>query len=1277
MPPQTVHSKGRKLRNTAPKRAQKGPAQDNLIQGDVSDQDSSDESVNENEELDGVEDSDIDNSEEDEDDVGHMFDSDERQTLEKETTPLDDDEDDGDIDNAIQKSEKKKKLTKADRDRQLNKLGTINTAKEFEDAIRRVFQEVQTTVAVHKRQLIILRTIMQRAVTTGFQSHFNTFFCHMLRKIIPIKYTIKAADKVVKFVSSFVQSVNPSNSVSNDDNDTTVQNTEITEETFLQFTNTILLFLRRGLDAKDKNVRYRSCQLLAYIIGECDNMEDELYKRLTSDLITRIFDKDKAVRVKAVQALACFQHSDGGALSAAGKNIRFVMQNDPSPEVRRVCLKNIEKNDYTEPFIVERARDEDRITRRLLFAKVLPAYNHITDIKTENRNRLLELGLKDRDESVRKAATSWLVSSWMHDLNNNIADFLFHLDVIESDIAPLAVEKFLEKRPELLTPVYFKKEFFDELTPQLALWFYTGFKYCLDNNKPDIIDSIFPEAAEFANLLEKYFRLRSENILKISENSDAIAEDRDLAERLGIIDPDEYNYIILQLLKIAVDYDYSDEFGRNKMFQVLRATLSSNSVTEPILPVLMECLRKLAINERDFCQMTIEIINDLKDSEYERVLEAKREEKKRKIVEEAKEAKELKRNKRKRRYGGGVSLIEEIDSSDTDEDDDESLSQFNKRVEKLIIREENGEDGSDSDDEYHSAVNDMSRQSAIEANKSRQEEINQVAELPALVIHDCLTIAKCMLQLVFLPLKENMALISLLENLITPCINTRSEIEIRSLALICQGLCGILDKEVATSTMVIAAIFATRSENESLIITGLHVIGDLLSIHRVSILQDNSDRSIDSMAVAKIFYRALKDDKMPEVQLTTAITLFKLLLAGVIKDYDLLELTLLTYFNPNVNKNLPLKQCLSFCIPAYVFSHKEHQEMMAAIVSDTIERSMKVWNRIVHANVELELKTPITPTFIIDSLIDWTDATNLAIITKDEMESISTHVDVGIQFMKLLRNYDYTNDIHKKFYKPILKGLSKLTFTPKADINKLRKFSQCFDDENLFNGDIDTVLDSDAICKRSFLKCHKYVQECVKIAEKLEEEKQDARNDLAAANNPEGNYVEVENGEKEEKEEEKNFELNDERKEYVKVKTEKADSENDDSETVIVKTEYNTVNLDDEEEDAEDSDIDIVEETVIVKTEYNTVNLDDEEEDAEDSDIDIVEEVTLSKDQQQELKEKMRKAANRHAENRVIKPGIGRKHKKSRSKTREEASPAPAFTVGETSEIILLDSDSE
>lgn len=1254
MPPRTTLSKGRKPRNTTSRTARRKPAQHDFTKSDVSDHDSSDESDNEEEEddLNGLDDSDIDNTEEDE---NQFDDADEAvPTHPKELTPVEDDADDEDIDNAIQKSEKKKKLTKAERDRQLNKLSTINTPEELEDAMRRVFQEVQTTVAVHKRQLIILKTVMQRAVTMNLLSQFTTCFCHMLTKIIPIKYTIKAADKVVKFVASFVQSVNPANVIADDENAVGSQDPDISEDTFLQFSNTLLLFLRRGLDAKDKNVRYRCCQLLAYIIGECDNMDDELYKRLTSDLITRIFDKDKAVRVKAVQALACFQHSDGGALSAAGKNIRFVMQNDPSPEVRRVCLKNIEKNDYTEPFIVERARDEDRVTRRLLYARVLPAFNHITDIKTANRNRLLELGLKDRDESVRKAATNWLVSSWMHDLNNNIADFLFHLDVIESEIAPLAVEKFLEKRPELLSAMYFKKEFFDELTPQLALWFYTGFKYCLDNNKPDIIDSIFPEAAEFANLLEKYFRLRSENILKISENSEAIAEDRDLAERLGIIDPDEYNYIILQLLKIAVDYDYSDEFGRNKMFQVLRATLSSNSVTEPILPVLMECLRKLAINERDFCQMTIEIINDLKDSEYERVLEAKREEKKRKLLQEAKEAKEAKRNKRKRRYGGEVDLIDVTDSSDTD--DEEALSQFNKRVEKLIIREENGEDDSDSEDEYHSAVNDMSRQSAIEANKSRQEEINQVAELPALVIHDCLTIAKCMLQLVFLPLKENMALISLLDNLITPCINTRSEIENRSLALICQGLCGILDKDVATSTMVIAAIFATRSENEFLIITGLQVIGDLLSIHRVSILQNDSDRSIDSMAVAKIFYRALKDDKMPEVQLTTAITLFKLLLAGVIKDYDLLELTLLTYFNPNVNKNLPLKQCLSFCIPAYAFSHKEHQEMMAGIVSDTIERSMKVWNRIAHANVELELKTPITPTFIIDSLIDWTDATNLAIITREEMESISIHVDVGIQFMKLLRNYDYTNEIHKKFYKPILKGLSKLTFTPKVDIIKLRKFSQCFDDESLFNGDLDTVLDSDAICKRSFLKCHKYVQECLKLAEKLEEEKKkegEIASNVATSsfNNEEEREIERQNERGEEKdaeEEEKDmiYESDEEKKEDVKVKTEKAESESD--------------------EEAQ---------PVIVKTEYNAVNLEDSE-DGEKSDLDIVEEVILTKDKQREVKKKSRKTAKQHVENRVSKPKTDKKHKKSKE-TPREVSPLPAFTVGETSEIILLDSDSE
>jgi condensin complex subunit 3 len=1034
--------------------------------------------IGENEEGD---DTDGDNDDEDDEDDDEEDDADEQDEDEDEAEAEEGEDDEEDIDIAISKadSRKKKISTIMQRRHYLSNLVNITTFEQLQLEIRKSFQEVQTTIAAHKRQLVIFKTLIDRAIKLHFESHFNTFFCHLLLKVLPIKKNIKAADKVVKFVSSLFESVNPTNINKAGDNDKTQHEMEEYEDFYSKFVEQVLKFLIKGLDSANNTVRYRVCQLLSHIISNCGGMDEDLYELISDELSTRIYDKDASVRMKAVTALSCFQNDDGTSLSLSGKRLRFIMQNDLNSEVRRACMKNIEKNRFTEPFIIERARDIDTINRRILFSKVLPSYNKFTDISSANRNKLLEWGLRDRDENVRKAASNWLTTTWMHDSNNDVVEFLDRLNVTENEIADTAVRVLVDKNPEIIDNLKLDKDFFENLTPSLALLLRVVYQYCQDNNKSDFIESMFLEAAEFASLFEKYFDLRTENFMKISNNREELERNPELANTLDIIDPDEYNYIIMQLLKIAVDYDYSDEYGRSKMYSILRSTLSNNTVAEPLLPLLMECLRKLAINERDFCQMTVEIINDLKDSEYERVMELKREEQKRKELAALEEAS---RNKRKRRHASS------LDKDDEYEVDDE-VAKINAKVKSLL--QDNGDINSEDSDEeeYHSAMNDMSRQSIIEANKSRQEEIDQVSVLSPEILTDCLTITKCMLQLVFAPLKENMLLISLLDNFIVPCVNERSEVEVRELALTCHGLCGLLDKEVAVSTMVVAGIFVTRSDYESFVVTGLKVIGDLLTIHGISILQSDHQVSIDTMAVAKVFYRTLKDERKPEAQSVVAVTLFKLFLCGVIKDDELFETTLLTYFNPKVNKNQALKDCLTFCIPTYAFSRKDHQELIANIVYDTIDRLFKDWNEITRLNQELEVKQPITSNFIVESLLYWTDPYNLAMSSEEEMESSSVHLDVGIQFMKLLRNYDCNNKIHRTQYKAILRALSKLTFTSKADIIKLRKFRACFDDEQLCQGDIDEVLNSDVNCKNSFLKCHTYIQECLKEAEEAERER--------------------------------------------------------------------------------------------------------------------------------------------------------------------------------------------
>ncbi|GMM47415.1 condensin subunit [Pichia kluyveri] len=1233
----------------------------------------------ENGEESAVDDSENDDDSEEEEDVEEDQEEDDDDEEEEEEDDDDDDIESGDIDEAIRKADEKKKPKSRKKQTQyLNVIGEINDMEDIKLAMRKVFNESQTTVASHKRQLVVLQAVMYKSYTLNLSFEFNRFFCFLLNKILPLKKNIKPADKVVKFISSFFDFVNPSSETfiknNNNNNNKIPINIPMDklEDIYSDFVERTLKYLMKGLVASNNTVRYRICQLLSHIISNCGGMDEDLYKSLSDELTTRIYDKDAPVRIKAISALACFQNDDGSSLSLAGKKIRFVMQNDPNSEVRRSCLKHIEKNKFTEPFIVERAHDIDNINRRLLFSKILPTYKHFNEINLNHREKLLQWGLRDRDESVRKACANWLTTTWMNDLNKNIAEFINSLNVIENDIAEIAVRTLLDKRPNIVKEAKFNKEFFNNLTPSSSLFVRIVFEYCQDNKLNNILENQFLEATEFASLFEHYFNLRTENLTKISNNRDKIMKNPEYANEIGIIDPDDYNYIVMQLLKIAIDYDYSDEFGRNKMYSILRTTLSNNTVTEPLLPLLMECLRKLAINERDFCQMTVEIINDLKDSDYERIMEIKR----RQEQKEKEELRKISENKLRARD------IESINDNDND------FENINEKVQNLLRDDgEISDSDSDSDDDFHSAAGDMSRQSMIEANKSRQEEIDQITVLSPEILTDCLTITKCMLQLVFSPLRENMLLISLLDNFIVPCVNQRSEVEVRKLALICHGLCGLLDKEVAVSTMVVAGIFVTRSDHESFVVVGLKVIGDLLTIHGLSILQSENQRSIDSMAVAKVFYRTLKDESKPEAQSVVAVTLFKLFLCGVITDHELFETTLLTFFNPKVNKNQALKQCLTFCIPTYAFSRAYHQELIASIANDTITRLFKDWDSITRYNEELELKKPITASFIIENFLYWTDPYNLAISDDEEMESSSVHLEFGIQLMKCLRNYDHHNKLHKTLYKPIIRSLTKLTFTSKADINKLRRFRECFDDEKLCQGDLNEVLNSDLICKNSFLKAHTYIDKCLKEAESMNElKKEENKDDKESPTEPipEVNSPLNVTGNDNSFEEFSNPAAQSSMVEDIDA----SDDDGEDGENGENINEVDIISPDvkKEEEDSDNDSIELVNEVTVENPEIKVFSVKQEkvnDKSTTETETETETALTVLK-RSKKNKVKSKKPKSRSSEidspdttkSRVEKPR--KKKSKSNDKDKEnkrKVSVSQSVSIGDTSEIILLDSE--
>jgi condensin complex subunit 3 len=102
-----------------------------------------------------------------------------------------------------------------------------------------------------------------------------------------------------------------------------------------------------------------------------------------------------------------------------------------------------------------------------------------------------------------------------------------------------------------------------------------------------------PEVTRLAFYIQKYTNAYFENI------------DEDAKQEL--------EFIVEQLLQIALVMDFGDEIGRRKMFGLLRSILVLPELPEGLTQRVIEIIRKITTSERDFSQIIMEIVYDLHD----------------------------------------------------------------------------------------------------------------------------------------------------------------------------------------------------------------------------------------------------------------------------------------------------------------------------------------------------------------------------------------------------------------------------------------------------------------------------------------------------------------------------------------------------------------------------------------------------------------------------------------------------------------------------------------
>ncbi len=659
-------------------------------------------------------------------------------------------------------------------------------------AICTVFGDAQKSTAGHRKLVISLRKIQEQCAYEPVklnkakrqedyeEEDFNSEVVRCVLRILPVRKAEPAGDRVVRFLGTFLNSAGAKDNeiATSSDPDTTSALETPTSRLVSQILNTLLQLLT----VKDKVIRFRATQITSHIINSLDTLDDTLFHQLRYALLKRIHDKESMVRLQAVYGLgrlaAEVEDEDRGEYSDSEDDVGrgvlekllVVLQNDPAAEVRRNLLLNLPLTKEVLPYLLERARDSDGATRRALYARLLPALGDFRHLSLTHREKLLRWGLRDRDESVRKATARLFRERWIEDCAvlpaaqaaeeaegegaqkpaNQAADpsldalleLLERIDVVnsgtEGGIALTAMKEFWDGRPDYVEYVSFPDDFWEDLNPELAFVARTFNDYCRSNkdaayaghrNLDALVEEKLPEVTKFG-----YFLERELNKLVATMHEAATGEDEDVVE-----DAAQREFIVEQLLHMALTLDYSDEVGRRKMFGLMREALSLPDLPEEATRLVSEVLRLVcgedAKGEREFCGIVLEAIAEVHDT----------------ILGEDGETEQ------------DNSSVDESFHSATEYVDEDGAT-----VSKPKPKKKNGEE--------------------LTPEETEEKAIKEI-----MVNMKCLHIALCMLQNVGCDLEQNTHLVMMLNNLIVPAVRSQ-EAPIRERGLLCLGLCCLLGR---------------------------------------------------------------------------------------------------------------------------------------------------------------------------------------------------------------------------------------------------------------------------------------------------------------------------------------------------------------------------------------------------------------------------------------------------------------------------------------------------
>ncbi|CAH8666330.1 unnamed protein product [Schistosoma guineensis] len=495
-----------------------------------------------------------------------------------------------------------------------------NIPKDSESEILEVFEECQLNNLSHDRLCVKLKNIYDNTRFT----HFADDFFELCRYSLVSSERSSYRERTIDFITKFALFCGKSDDSSQD----TLNNRLLLK---------LFLFCIKYNECPNPAVRFRCMQIIHKLldgIGDNGIMPEELYRTLQSILLRRVYDTKVSVRVEAIQALSRMQDPTDAECPVVEAFI-WLTRHDPTAEVRRAALAAMVLTTRTLPSLVERCRDLADNVRRAAY-KLLASRGILRPLSIAKRIRILQDGLSDRSEEVRKA-TKELVLAWFNGTNRDPVLLLRRLDP-EGD--PSTSQKALDSLFEMLP--------LDDLLKVVQEW---SPNY-LNSDRILKSDCLTPEATFFWRALVEFIHKRLTNVddtttttIKSAvhlEHEEEDEENNPLQRLADLVQPSvsvyvdlaksvvdklvqtvlaqefdekaiEQECVVEQILSMAGSLDLSDEFGRRRLVSLVHDWITSQQVSGTLAPQLLKLHAILEPSLRRRINSVIEMISELCD----------------------------------------------------------------------------------------------------------------------------------------------------------------------------------------------------------------------------------------------------------------------------------------------------------------------------------------------------------------------------------------------------------------------------------------------------------------------------------------------------------------------------------------------------------------------------------------------------------------------------------------------------------------------------------------